>query len=111
MCLPVFAFTVHRIQSGLVGLSHQGDQHLKEDITRLIEELETSCKSPRHKTKKAQMKITRIGCFMVHRTSMEAHRTEHVESVLLHLGLGGTPDQSDAHRWYTGPEGLTVGNG
>jgi hypothetical protein len=33
-----------------------GKQHLKEDIRRLIEALPTSCKSPRHKTRKSQVK-------------------------------------------------------
>jgi hypothetical protein len=41
MCLLVFMFIVHRMKHGLKELR---EQHLKEDISRLIEDLPTSSK-------------------------------------------------------------------
>jgi uncharacterized protein (DUF2461 family) len=49
------------------------EQHLKEDIRRLIEDLATSYKSSRHKTRKTQERnsLTRITyCTKEHQTNL-----------------------------------------
>jgi predicted translin family RNA/ssDNA-binding protein len=53
-------FIVQRLQHGL-GRRQQGDQedqHFKEEIIRLMEDLSRLCKSTSHKTKAAQVKKT-----------------------------------------------------
>ena len=98
MCLLVFMFIVHMMKHGLKELR---EQHLKEDIRRLIEDLPTSRKSPRQKTIRAKVKRLddlKMGRFWVHRTSPVVHQTlgqtECTESTQFAPVLAGARDRS-----------------
>jgi hypothetical protein len=72
-------------------------QHLKKRPKIHIEDSQTFSTSPRHKTKRAQVKRLKnqeLGCQLVHKTDPVVHRTMCVESSANGFWAAGAPERS-----------------